>query len=190
MTKTVQRAAFVAALAVVTTLTGFAQVWLITSMSDALTGKSYTLYVLPGKFLTPPWKVTDIAPTISLRCDPASHRGKVRGKLIEGFIVVNTVIDLKNGGKSTVQYRLDDGKLQDAEGLVGNSTDYQAISFDDLFLDNLIWGHQIYHKPGTSQQIRKVVIGVQEHLAGQIVMQFDLPDSEQVAAACGTEYSK
>jgi hypothetical protein len=52
----------------------------------------------------------------------------------------------------------------------------------------MCWGHTITHKTGLNPQVRKVVIGVQEHLAGQIVMQFDMPYATQVGAACGTEH--
>ncbi|HEY3990670.1 MAG TPA: hypothetical protein VGM02_15315 [Acidobacteriaceae bacterium] len=165
-----------------------AQEWQITPQTDPLTGQSYTLYVLPGKFLTPPSRGNGNPPSISVRCNPSAHHGRISGRFISGFIIVNTVIDLKNGENSAVQYRLDDGKFQDARPMIGNSTDYQAISLDNLFVNDMLWGHIIPHKPGTSGQVHKMVIGVQEHLDGQVVMQFDFPDSQQVAAACGTEY--
>lgn len=111
--------------------------------------------------------------------------------MLAGFIVVNTVLDLENGNHSTVQYRLDDGKLQTGSSLeFSYSTDYQAISFDDMFLNNMLWGHMITHKLGSNEQVHKVVVGVQEHLGGQIVMQFDMPAADQVSAACGAEYKK
>jgi transposase len=68
------------------------------------------------------------------------------------------------------------------------STDYQAIHIEGLLLNNLLWGHNLFHKPGTSGQAHKFVVGVQEHLAGKVVMQFDMPDATQVGATCGTEY--
>ena len=104
---------------------------------------------------------------------------------------MGTVIDLENGPKSTVRYRLDEGKVQTATDFeVGYSTDYQAISVKDIFLNNLLWGHMITHKPQTSAQVRKVVISVQEHLDGDVVMEFDMPDAQEVGAACGTEYNR
>jgi hypothetical protein len=154
--------------------------------SDPLTGKSYTLFTLNGKFLVPPSRANTDPPLISLRCDPSPDHGRILGKLVDGFIVVNAVIDIKNGDTPTVQYRLDDGKLQSAYD-VSYSTDYQAMHINGLLLNNMIWGHNLFHKPGSSPQVRKFVIAVQEHLAGQVVMQFDMPDAKQVAAACGTE---
>jgi hypothetical protein len=175
------------ALVVSIVINGCAQEWKSTAKVDPLTGKSYTLYVLMGKFLTPPSQGNGTPPSISLRCDPSSHHSRISGKFIDGFIIVNTIIDIKNGDVNTVQYRLDDGKLQTAYG-IGYSTDYRAISLENMFLDNLLWGHMIPHKPHTNDQVHKVVIAVQEHLAGQIVMEFDMPDAEGVGAACGTEY--
>ena len=104
---------------------------------------------------------------------------------------MGTVVDLENGPRSTVRYRLDDGKVQTATGFeVGNSTDYTAIGIKDIFLNNLLWGHMITHKPHTSGQVHKAVISVQEHLGGDVVMEFDMPDAQGVGAACGTEYRK
>ncbi|MFP5226878.1 MAG: hypothetical protein ACLGXA_04565 [Acidobacteriota bacterium] len=176
--------------AAIATMHASAQEWQSTVKSDALTGKSFTQFVLRGKFLTPPaqWDGSS-APSISLRCDPAGHRGRLSGRFIDGFIDANAVIDLTNGKASTVHYRLDDGKVQTAEELeVGTSTDYQALSVTSMFLSNILWGHELPHKPHSSDQVHKFVIAVQQHLGGQIVMQFDMPDAEQVGAACETEY--
>lgn len=95
-------------------LSASAQEWQTTPKSDPLTGRFYTLFTLTGKFLTPPSRGSGEPPVISLRCDPSPNHSKISGKLLDGFIVVNTVIDLKNGTEPTVQYRLDDGKLQSA----------------------------------------------------------------------------
>jgi hypothetical protein len=167
--------------------TAHAQEWRATPKSDPLTGRSYIQYELDGKFLTPPAHSDGKPPYISLRCDPSPNHSRISGKLLDGFIVVNTVIDIKNGSETTVQYRLDDGKLQTAYD-ASNSTDFQAIHIEGLMLNNLLWGHNLFHKPGTGDQVHKVVIGAQEHLAGKVVMQFDMPDAQQVGAACGTEY--
>ncbi len=164
------------------------QQWKTDTKTDALTGESFVSYTLTGKYLTPPSQNPDTPPTIKLRCDPKPHH-RVSGKLLAGFIVVNTVLDLENGGHSTVKYRLDDGKPQTAVGLA-YSTDYQAISIDDLLLMNMLWGHMFFHKPNSNPQVHKVVIAVQEHLGGQIVMQFDMPDASQVSTSCGAEYLK
>ena len=113
-----------------------------------------------------------------MRCDPAGHRGRLSGRFIDGFIIVNAVLDLTNGKSSTVQYRLNDGKVQTAGELeVGTSTDFQALSLTGMFLSNILWGHEIPHKPHSSDQVHKFVIAVQQHVGGQIVMEFDMPDA-------------
>ena len=164
----------------------FAQEWASSVKADQLSGKSYTEFTLQGKFLTPPTHV-DGPPSIVLRCDPAAHHGRIDGKLLAGFVVVGAILDLP------MQYRLEDGKVQTAgsdAGLVGYSSSFQAVSLDSIMVNNFIWGHMIPHKPGKGEQVHKVIVSVQEHLAGQIVMQFDMPDAEVVGAACGTEYKK
>jgi hypothetical protein len=168
-------------------LSAGAQEWASSAKTDQLSGKPYTEYTLTGKFLTPPTPPfqANFQPAILLRCDPARH-GRISGKLVEGFIVVGTVVDLP------MQFRLDEGKVQTIYdgGGVGYSSNYQGVSLSDVMVNNLLWGHMIPHKPGKGDQVRKVVISVQQHLAGQVVMQFDMPEAETVGAACGTEYVK
>src|ERR1700733_9073466 len=83
-------------------LSASAQEWQVTPKSDPLKGKSYTLFTLTGKFLTPPVHGDGGPPVTSLRCDPIPwHR--ISGRLLSGFLIVNTVIDLKNGDQDTVQ---------------------------------------------------------------------------------------
>jgi hypothetical protein len=57
--------------------------------------------------------------------------------------------------------------------------------FDDGDLDDLLYGHVLRHKEGTNAQVRRIMLGVPEYLGAQIQMQFDLPDSTEVADACG-----
>lgn len=78
-----------------------AQSWQVSPKTDALTGQSYVQYVLSGKFLTPPAKSNGDAPSILLRCDPTGHHLRLAGKYIAGFVVVNAVVELKNGNQNT-----------------------------------------------------------------------------------------
>ena len=39
------------------------------------------------------------------------------------------------------------------------------------------------HKENTSPPVKKVVIGFDEYLGGEVVMQFDMPDPTEVAEA-------
>jgi hypothetical protein len=160
--------------------------WTSKPQTDALTGQSYVEFELPGKFLDAPSDGSAAAPKIELRCDPTPYR-RLTGKLVAGFIVVGAVIDLTNGNATTMQFRLDDGKPQNWFEAT-YSTDYQAIAFDALFLNNILWGHILTHKTGTGTSVRKLVVAVQEHLGGRIVMQFDMPDPAVVSRICGAEY--
>ena len=163
-----------------------APVWTSIVKSDPFTDRQYTAFRLQGKFIEPPAHGSYATPEIELRCDPKPFR-RLTGKFLAGFVVVGAVLDLTNGDRSTVQFRLDDGKQQ---YLLEStySTDYEAISFDELFLDNILWGHLLPHKPGSGGPVRKLLIGVQEHVGTQIVMQFDMPDPDVVSKACGAEY--
>lgn len=51
-------------------------------------------------------------------------------------------------------------------------------------------GHVMAHKEGTGAPTRKVVIATDEFVGGEIVMQFDMPDPESVAEACGVVVHK
>jgi hypothetical protein len=133
-----------------------------------------------------------------VRCIPGKNmHGKTNGKFSSGYIYVGGVLDtfVTDSGNSIVkvEYKLDDRKLQSDSW--GRSTDFSAIFMShpgcalcgsgyDHFA-NLLYGHHLYHKESTSPQIKKIVLGVPEFLGGEIVMQFDLPDSTEVAEACG-----
>jgi hypothetical protein len=41
------------------------------------------------------------------------------------------------------------------------------------------------HKEGTNPPVHKVVMGMHENVGTEIVIQFDMPDPDQVADACG-----
>ena len=55
-------------------------------------------------------------------------------------------------------------------------------------LNTMLYGHFLDHKEGTLSPIHKVVID--EYLAAEVVMQFDMPDSTQVSESCGVTVHK
>ena len=58
------------------------------------------------------------------------------------------------------------------------------MCLNDIYLNDLLYGHYMPHKEWTNNpQIRKIIFGVSEYLATQIQMEFDLPDSTEVADA-------
>lgn len=185
----------VAAVVPVASVTG----WKREEVTDPLRGGSFTQFSLAGTFLTAPSNSNNAAPVMIVRCIPGrSMHGKTNGKFVLGYIYVGGVLDtaVLGTGDSAVNatYRLDDGKTQSEAW--GRSTNFSAIFMShpgcgvfcgsgwDLFA-NLLYAHHLYHKENSSPQMRKVVIGVPEYLGGEIVMQFDLPDSTEVADACG-----
>jgi hypothetical protein len=46
------------------------------------------------------------------------------------------------------------------------------------------------HKENTSPPVRKVIIGFDEYLGGEVVMQFEMPDPTEIADACGVIWHK
>jgi hypothetical protein len=168
--------------------------WVKVDKQDPLRGTQFVQYSLNGKFLTPPRNATaDATPTIILRCIPGKFaHGRAHGKLMDGYIFVGGVVDTQVGHdasvRTTVQFRLDDGKLQNAKW--SHSTDYSSIFFEDIDLDTLLYGHWMPHKENTNPQVRKIVLGVPEFLGSEVVMQFDMPDAGEVGDACGVIWHK
>jgi hypothetical protein len=176
--------------------------WQRMEKTDPLRGITYTQFSLAGKFLTAPTNSPNAIPVMIVHCTPGrdkkGNRGYTNGKFKDGYIHVGSVMDssVDEGGASFVyaKFRLDDGKLQTEQW--GRSKNFSAIFFShptcgllcgggyDIFA-NLLYGHAIYHKENTNPQVRKVVIGVDEYLGGEVVMQFDMPDATDVAEACG-----
>jgi hypothetical protein len=167
--------------------------WTKVEKQDPLRGTQFVQYSLDGKYLTPPRKASPaIPPAIVLRCVPGSYaHGRARGKLLAGYIFVGGVVDTNVGNASTgttVEFRLDDGKLQTYSW--SHSTDFSSLFFGDMDLDILLYGHFLPHKENTNPQVRKVVLGVPEFLGGEVVMQFDMPDSSEVGDSCGVIWHK
>ena len=178
--------------------------WTETEKSDPLHQTSFKEFSLKGKFLVPPKQSNLPPPILVLRCQPGPHRfGKAQtnGHFVEGWIATGAVLNSSAekiafgarvsisssigtiGDVVPVEYRLDDKELKSPYWRV--STDHSGILFDDGDLDDLLYGHVLRHKEGTNAQVRRIMLGVPEYLGGQIQMQFDLPDSTEVADACG-----
>jgi hypothetical protein len=177
--------------------------WQRGQKTDPLRGVAYAQFSLIGKFLTPPKSTANANPIMMVHCIPGKdNHGHTNGKFTDGYILVGGVMDsvVSENGNSfvPVQFRLDDGKLQDEQW--GRSTDFSAIFFAhpncplcgsgyDVFA-NLLYGHHVYHKEKTTPQVRKLVVGLSEFLGGEIVMQFDMADATEVAETCGIIWHK
>lgn len=168
--------------------------WVRETKVDPLRETQFELFTLGGRFLTPPRNAkSDARPAIILRCSPGSFiRGHAHGKFLNGYFYVGTVVDTQvtsSGTRVPAKFRLDEGKLQDASGW-SHSTDYSSIFFGDIDLNTFLYGHFMPHKENTTPPVKKIVIGIDEYLGGEVVMQFDMPDPTEVADACGSIWHK
>ncbi len=161
--------------------------WEREDKSDPLRGTSYSQYTLTGKFLTPPKTGGDQPPVFVVKCIPGNRHhtggGYTYGKLMDSYIAVHTVLDRTARGNAYVQYRLDDGKMHKEYWGVG--TDGTAMFPPEIELNTVLYGHFMTHKEGTNDPIKKLVLGVDEYLGAEVVVQFDLPDPTEMANACG-----
>ena len=164
--------------------------WSKEEKTDALRDTHYLQIVLTGRFLTPP-RQTSPDPKLVVQCLPGEHSVGdhvfTNGRYLASYLIVGPVLDSQLSGL-TVQYRLDDGKIQTERW--GISTDFSSAFFPSTTLNNLLYGHVMAQKEGTNAPIHKVVIAADEFVGGEIVMQFDMPAPESVAEACGVVVHK
>lgn len=137
--------------------------WQYSKTDDPLHGKTHDNLILHGKYLTPPnIAAPGFSPAIVVTC--------YDGKVEQNFLAVGAVVN------SEILYRTEarmDGKKANfwPESV---STDRQSVFFSRLGLKNLLKSHI-------------AIIGVYEYLGAEVVMQFDMPDSAPVLAACGKD---
>jgi hypothetical protein len=162
-------------------IASFAQpeTWQQSEEQDALRGTTHLRFELKERFLTAPKNPTIDRPALIVTCQPGKHLRIYNGKFLQGFATAGVVLD-----SGQVQYRIDDGKIQREEW--SSSTNSSSAFFPSAAtLNNLLYGHILPHKEGTSAPVRKLVIAVDQFLAGEIAMQFDMPDPTSIADACG-----
>jgi hypothetical protein len=176
--------------------------WEVKQVTEPFRGSTYTAFTLQGKYLTAPANGPDQIPALLLRCMPGArgHKNyKFDGKMLEAFLIVGQSVVVESdiaydaSARVTTEYRLDDGKVQ--TDYLYHSSSFKAISLKapgcaECLIDNLFYGHQMPHKEGTNPQVKKVVVSIPEYLGANVVIQFDLPDVSEVAAACGVTYHK
>jgi hypothetical protein len=164
--------------------------WSREEKSDPLRGTHFVQFSLEGRYLAAPRHAPPSAtPAMIARCIPGSYNhGHSKGKFLNGYIFVDGVVDTGQAGSVHVQYRLDDGKLQ--SDVWSHSTDFSSVFFSAVDFNNLLYGHLLAHKEGTNPQIRKAVVGLEEFLGAEIVVQFDMPDATEVAETCGVIWQK
>jgi hypothetical protein len=173
--------------------------WQTKQGQDAFRGTSFTEFRLEGKYLAAPAN-GDATPSLLLRCVPGErgHGRKYDGKLLDGFLfvgqaVVEAEVSYDNSSRVETQYRLDDGKVHTA--YLYHSKNFKSVSLKAPFcgeciIEDLLYGHQMPHKEGSGPQVKKVVLSIPEYLGANVVIEFDLPDSSEVASACGISFHK
>src|SRR5262249_53937450 len=129
---------------------------------------------------------TSDTPLFVVKCSPGNRRkvsgGYMNGKLLDAYIIVRAVVN-HSSKEAFVEYRLDDGKMHKEYWGIG--TDGTAIFPPTIELNTVLYGDFTTHKEGTNDPVRKLVMGVDEYLGAEVVMQFDLPDPTEMADACG-----
>ncbi len=177
-------ALFLACVCAAQTTSSPSENWRKSDTTDALRGTTYSVFILTGRFLTPPKRRSE-DPFFVMKCAAGQHssgREFTGGELITAYVIVRAIVNNKKAGV-VVQYRLDDGKIH--TDLWDRGTDGTAVFPSRDVVNDLFYGHLSKHKEGTNDPVRKVVIAVDEHRGAEVVMQFDMPDSTEVADACG-----
>jgi hypothetical protein len=151
-----------------------APAWVHSTKDDPLHGISLEVFVLEGKYLTPPTRGATTTPEMVLRCSA--------GKLKDGYIAVGAVVETGAHG-APVEMRLD-GRFSRAFWNVGN--DGTAVFMDPkMDFDRIVWGTWLPHKRGKGDFVKHEIVGVTEVYGGSIVMQFEMPDDqEEMLNAC------
>ena len=141
--------------------------WRYTKDDDPLHGKTHDKFILEGKYVTPPHTVGQgLAPSIIVSCST--------GKVEQNYIVVGAVVTLKSKGfyADILESRIDGKK----GGIcaTGESTDGTGVFFTRVDLRTMLRAHQ-------------VIVGVNEYLGAEVIMQFDMPDAAPVLEKCGQD---
>jgi hypothetical protein len=159
--------------------------WSKVQQTNALTGQSHAEFTLYGRYLERPRRDGD-DPFMRVRCFEGKRQvGKAYagGQLSEAYVNFRMMADTQRDGV-LVHYRIDDGKVIDQ--FWTRSTDYQGGFFGDKELANFLYGRRSVLKEGdTLSPVRKVVVATDEFHGGQVTVQFDMPDPQEVVEACG-----
>jgi len=140
--------------------------WVYVKDDDALAGKVHDKFILDGKYLKPPRTVTS-TPSLVIVCDD--------GKVKQNYFFTGTVITRKEGSSDLVMSlpaRIDGKKTS----ILGNavSTDGQSVFFTRVDLKTVLRAHL-------------VIVGVDEYLGAEVVIQFDMPDPTEVLSKCAND---
>lgn len=157
--------------------------WQQTQKADANRDILSNQFTLAGKFLTKPKTDPGAPPTLVVACRARGSKGRFSSGSVNPGVPLDIEYveppEIKAGTsyypKVSTRSRLDDGK--EAKELWAAGTDKASATFSKQALEKML-------------RARTVEITVREYRAGEISMQFEIPDSAQVANACGVSIGK
>lgn len=152
--------------------------WQQTQKADANRDILSNQFTLAGKFLTKPKSDPGAPPTLVVSCRARGSKGRFSSGSVNPGVPLNIEYveppEIKGGisyyPKVTTRYRLDDGKEEKEQWSAG--ADKASATFSKAMLEKMLRAHTVQ-------------ITVSEYRAGEISMQFDIPDSALVENACG-----
>src|SRR6266704_2816921 len=127
--------------------------WRRNDETDALRGTTHSVFILTGKFLTPPKRQSE-DPFFVMKCAPGQRslgHEFTGGELVDAYVIVRATVNNKKAGV-VVQYRLDDGKIH--TDLWNRGTDGTAVFPSRDIVNDLFYGHLSKHKEGTNAPVR------------------------------------
>ena len=166
--------------------------WQSSKKSDPSSGTRNIQFTLAGRFLTPPKSGSSDHPTLVVSCNPDRHVRGPLGNFVSASLNTGAPVkidyiepeEIKAGNsynrKVIVQYRVNDGKAENAQW--PPNSDSTGPSLDKDAVKKLIYDRKT--------PTRRVEISANENEAGQIVMQFDMPDPREMANTCGITEKK
>jgi hypothetical protein len=164
-----------------------AQIWRQSQKTDAVRGTAYLQFTLAGKFVKWPDKDASNRPTLEVDCKTSEDSGGSKGAFWHAYLLAGTPLTIEyvepdaiTTGimyfqKITVRYRLDHGKERREQWSPG--PDKSSVTIPKDALKRMIGAHT-------------VVITVNESNAAEVSVQFEMPDSTDVAQACGLGHHK
>ena len=106
--------------------------------SDPLRKLNYSQFTLAGTYLVPPKHTSGTQPLLVVRCEASSRRyngGTLNGKFLAGYLAVDGVLDFRSG-QVPIQFRLDDGKLQNIDWASSTDGGGAFFIFENAFANS------------------------------------------------------
>lgn len=173
--------------------------WSESAHIDRLYNVNDQVWVLQGKYLAAPrFKSEKGAPALVVECQPGVHKTIIGwhtaaytlGHFVAAYIDTGAMIETgliagTDVSGATLDYRLDDGKLRSTT--TGYSKDFTSLYLSVQDFATLLFGSGGYwqRREDTLHPVHLVTAGVGEYVAGEIEMQWQMPDPAGVANACG-----